>query len=70
MKRRVTQRLPRSLKKAAEDFADKDGVSLNQYVASALAEKIGARGAAEFFVGRGKGGSAERAIAFLEGRPD
>ena len=49
MKRRVTLRLPQSLEKAAEDFADKDGVSLNQYVALALAEKNGARGAAEFF---------------------
>lgn len=70
MIRRVTLRLPPSLKKAAEDFADKDGVSLNQYVALALAEKIGARGAAEFFAERGKGGSAERAIGFLEGRPE
>lgn len=70
MKARVSLNLPHSLKKAAEDFADKDGVSLNQYVALALAEKIGARGAAEFFAERGKGGSAERAIAFLEGRPE
>ena len=70
MKRRVTLQLPQSLKKAAEDFADKDGVSLNQYVALALAEKIGARGAAEFVAERGKGGSADRAIACLEGRPE
>jgi hypothetical protein len=45
-------------------------VSLNQYVVLALAEKIGARGAAEFFAERVKGGSAARAIAFLEGRPE
>lgn len=70
MKARVSLNLPQSLKKAAEDFADKDGVSLNQYVALALAEKIGARGAAEFFAERGKGGSAARAITFLERRPE
>jgi predicted HicB family RNase H-like nuclease len=44
MKARVSLSLPNSLKKAAEDFAAKDGVSLNHYVALALAEKIGARG--------------------------
>ncbi len=70
MKRRVALRLPRSLKKAEEDFVDMDGVSLNQHVALALAKKIGARGAVEFFAERGKGGSAERAIAFLEGRTE
>ena len=68
MKARVSLNLPRSLKKAAEDFAAKDGVSVNQYIALALAEKIGARGAEEFFAERGKGGDPERAVAFLEGR--
>jgi len=70
MKARVSLNLPRSLKKAAEDFAAKDGVSVNQYIALALAEKIGARGATEFFAERGKGGDPERAVAFLEGRPE
>ncbi len=70
MKARVSLNLPRSLKKAAEDFAAKDGVSVNQYIALALAEKIGARGATEFFAERGKSGDAERAVAFLEGRPE
>ena len=60
----------RLLKKAAEDFAAKDGVPVNQYVAIALAEKIGARGAAEFFAERGKGGDPAWAIALLEGRPE
>lgn len=62
--------LPQSLKKAVEDFAAKDGVSVNQYIALALAEKIGARGAVEFFAERGKTGDPARAIAFLEGRPE
>ncbi|MEZ5754097.1 MAG: pilus assembly protein HicB [Paracoccaceae bacterium] len=70
MKARVSLNLPQSLKRAVEDFAAKDGVSVNQYIALALAEKIGARGAAEFFAERGKGGDPERAVAFLEGRPE
>ena len=45
-------------------------MSPNQYVALALAEKIGARGAAEFFEERGKGGDPARVITFLEGRQE
>lgn len=69
-KQRLTLTLPNSLKKAAEDFAAKDCVSVNQYIALALAEKIGARGAAEFFEERGRNGDPARTIAFLEGRPE
>jgi hypothetical protein len=70
MKARVSLNLPRSLKTAVEEFAEKDGVSVNQFIALAVAEKIGARGAEAFFAERGKGGDVERAIAFLEGRPE
>ena len=69
-KERMTVRLPLSLKKAAEDFAERDGVSVNQYIARALAEKISAQGAAEFLAERRKNGDQARALAFLEGRPD
>jgi hypothetical protein len=58
------------LKRAAEYFAVKDGVSLNQYIALALAEKVGARGAAQFFAERGKAGDADWAAELLEGRPE
>lgn len=68
MKARVSLTLPQSLKKAAEDFAAKDGVSVNQFIALALAEKIGARGAEAFFAERGAKGDPARAVAFLEGR--
>jgi len=68
MKTRVTMRLPNSLQRAATEFAARDWVSLNGYVARALAEKVGGRGAAEWFAERGKGGEVVRAVAFLEGR--
>jgi hypothetical protein len=68
MKARVSLNLPHSLKKAAEEFAEKDGVSLNQFIALALAEKVGTMSAAEFFAERGEGADAERAVAWLEGR--
>ena len=70
MKARVSLNLSQSLKKAAEEFAAKDGVSVNQYIALALAEKIGSRGAEEFFAERGKAGDPARAIALLESRPE
>ena len=65
---RITVRLPQSLKTAAEDLAEKDGVSLNQFIALALAEKVGTVGAAELFAKGAEGADAERAVRFLEGR--
>lgn len=69
MKARVSLNLPTSLKTAAEEFAEKEGVSLNQFIALALAEKVGAKGAEAFFAERGRGGDPDRAARWLEGRP-
>ncbi len=69
-KARVSLSLPGSLKVAAERFADRDGVSLNQFIAMALAEKVGALDAATFFAERASGGDPARAIAFLRSAPD
>lgn len=69
MKARVSLNLPVSLKVAAEEFAEREGVSLNQFIALALAEKVGAKGAEAFFAARGQGADAERAARWLEGRP-
>ena len=45
-------RMPASLKKAAEEAASRDGTTLNQFIIAAVAEKLGAYGAAEFFANR------------------
>jgi hypothetical protein len=43
-------RLPVSIKKAAQRLAKEDGVSLNQWIASAVAQKVGVvETAADFF---------------------
>jgi HicB family len=43
-------RLPLSIKRAAQRLAKEDGVSLNQWIAGAVAEKVGAvETAADFF---------------------
>ena len=69
-KARVSLRLPASLKAAAERFARRDGVSLNQCISTAVAPKIGAVDAEEFLRKRGVGGDRERAIAFLRTASD
>ena len=47
-------KLPASLKETAARLAKDDGVSLNQWIATAVAQKIGAvETAAEFFEHRG-----------------
>ena len=45
-------RLPRSLKKAVEQFSREEGTSINQFVASAVAEKVSALKTAEYFAER------------------
>jgi len=45
-------RLPRSLKKAVEQQSREDGTSINQFVATAVAEKLSALQTAEFFTSR------------------
>lgn len=45
-------RLPRSLKKAVEKQSKEDGTSINQFVATAVAEKLSALQTAEFFANR------------------
>ena len=69
-KARVSLNLPASLKAAAERYAQRDGVSLNQFISVAVAEKVGAARAVEFFEERGAGGKPERALVFLATAPD
>ena len=68
MKARVSLNLPQSLRPAAKELSGKEGVSLNQFIALALAEKVGAKGAEAFLAARSEGADAERAVLWLEGR--
>ena len=45
-------RLPRSLKEAVERLSKQDGTSINQFVATAVAEKVSALQTARFFADR------------------
>jgi len=52
MKEIYPLRLPRSLKKAVERLSKEDGTSINQFVATAVAEKVSALETARFFEDR------------------
>lgn len=51
-------KLPTSVKKAAAELAATDGVSLNQFIAAAVAEKVGSLRTAREFL-RDRAGSAK-----------
>ena len=64
-------KLPTSIKKAAQRLAREDGVSLNQWIAVAVAQKVGvSETAAEFFAHRAGAADGKRLHGFLENAPD
>jgi len=63
-------KLPLSIKKAAQRLAKEDGVSLNQWIAVAVAEKVGVvETAAEFFKKRAGKATGARLKDFLRRAP-
>ena len=63
-------KLPNSIKRAAQRLAKEDGVSLNQWIAAAVAQKVGvAETAAEFFKSRAAKSKGDRLIRFLRKAP-
>ena len=64
-------KLPASLKETAARLAKDDGVSLNQWIATAVAQKIGAvETAAEFFERRGARSTSADLMRHLDNAPD
>jgi hypothetical protein len=63
-------KLPLSVKKAAQRLAKEDGVSLNQWIAAAVAEKVGVvEIAADFFRKRAGKATSEGLMKFLRTAP-
>lgn len=58
-------RLPRSLKAGAEQAAREDGATLNQFIVSAVAEKLAALKTADYFAQRAMRGDLDAALATL-----
>jgi hypothetical protein len=63
-------KLPVSIKKAAQRLAKEDGVSLNQWIASAVAQKVGVvETAADFFRKRAGKATGAGLMKFLRNAP-
>ena len=58
-------RLPASLKATVAEISKEDGTSINQFVATAVAEKISAMKTAEFFAKRSTEADIESARSVL-----
>ena len=58
-------RLPASLKKAVETVAREDGTTLNQFIVSAVAEKLSALKTADYFAERAARGDIDAALRLL-----
>jgi hypothetical protein len=64
-------KLPTSVKNAAAALAKADGVSLNQFIAAAVAEKVGSiRTAREFLAERAVGAAPQDLRKFLRRVPN
>ena len=61
-------RLPASLKREIEKLAREDGTSLNQFIVTAVAEKLASLRTAEFFAERAARGNAAAALELLARR--
>lgn len=59
-------RLPTSLKRELEIVARDDGTSLNQFIVTAVAEKLATLRTADFFAERSARADVEAAIAIMQ----
>jgi hypothetical protein len=66
----LSLRLPDSLHKGVKELASREGISINQFVATAVAEKMSALMTEEYLQERARRGSRERYKAALAEVPD
>lgn len=58
--------MPVFLKKGVTEFARADGTTLNQFIVSAVAEKLAALQTASYFTQRAAQGDLQQALRFLK----
>ena len=66
----LSLRLPDSLHKRVRELAQQDGISINQFISSAVAEKLAALMTVEYLEERARRGSREKFQAVLAKVPD
>ena len=70
MQYRISVRLPESLHKYAREYVAQEGISVNQLISTALAEKLSALVTEDFLELRPKRGSRKKFDAALAKVPD
>lgn len=66
----ISLRLPDSLHKQIRKLAEADGISINQFISTAAAEKLAALMTVEYLEERAKSGTREKFEAALARLPD
>ena len=66
----LSLRIPKTLHNQVRELAEEEGVSMNQFVMLALAEKVAALQAIDYLEERAKRGSREKMLAILAKAPD
>lgn len=66
----LSLRLPESLHRHIKDFAKREGVSINQYISTAVAEKMSSIDTLDYLEERAKRGSATKFMNVLADVPD
>ncbi len=66
----LSLRIPRSMHEQLRELASEEGVSINQFVTLAIAEKIATLATIEYLEKRAKRGSREKLLAALAKAPD
>ena len=66
----LSLRLPKSLHEQLRELAKEEGISVNQFVVLAVAEKIAALSAVDYLEKRARRGSRERFLEILNQAPD
>lgn len=66
----LSLRLPDSLHRHIKEFSEKEGVSINQFISTAVAEKMSALSTLDYLEARGKRGSRAKLKELLSKVPD
>lgn len=66
----LSVRIPKTLHNQVRELAGEEGISINQFVMLALAEKVAALQAIDYLEERAKRGSREKLLAVLAKAPD
>lgn len=66
----LSLRLPESLHRHIKEFSEKEGVSINQFISMAVAEKMSALSTHDYLEQRAKRGTKERLKELLSNVPD